>query len=235
MGIRINKAIGYFLPKEKIECILSEGYEHKVEENEVLDRGWLESALEKHSGSFPNEKGYHLNSRFSFYSWFLDGLDTFNSYRVIQDIVNGYNYEGVLFATPDLANKSRYNDTIDYYEEIKDSTFKVKHLRSSIYPNFSYVCIKKPKLTGDDAGDFKNVDVGSALTSDKIGWLEINSVSKPEPKGWIYPENQEDKYFHPFVDPLIYIVAYELGVLKEGVSYTDFIQALEPAMITYWS
>lgn len=235
MGIRINKAIGYFLPKEKIGCILSEGYEDKIEENEVLDRLWFESALEKHSGCFPNEKGYYVNSRFSFCSWFLNDLDNFNSYDVINDIVNGYNHEGVLFATPNLASKARHNDTIDYYEEIADPVFKVKPLYSSIYPSFSYVCIKRPELTGDDAEDFEGLDVGSALSSDKISWLEIKGVSKPEAKGWIYPENQADKYFHPFVDPLIYIVAYELGLLKEGISYIDFIQALEPAMITYWS
>ena len=52
---------------------------------------------------------------------------------------------------------------------------------------------------------------------------------------WTYPKEGNKKYFHPYMNPITYLIIKELKLFKEDVSYVDFVKLLEPAIVTYWS
>lgn len=153
-------------------------------------------------------------------------------------------FEGVMFKTPELAKASRFDDLIDYYEEVDDPTYKIKLLKQSMYPDNYYVCVKVPELTEGALEYFQHdnprkpvLEVGDLITSDKLHYLMLYQGVKSQHdrvKTWAYPNKKAEKYFHPYINVITYVVAKASGLLKKDVNYVEFAQYLEPAIITNW-
>ena len=59
------------------------------------------------------------------------------------------------------------------------------------------------------------------------------SIDNKRINPWVYPKNSE-KYFHPYVNVITYAFAKAINILKPNISYIEFSQLLEPAIVTHW-
>lgn len=240
MGIRIQKYIGYYLPKNNIKNLLIEDYDEVLENNSInideVNKEWLKMKEQ-------NDMMYNVELRM-----LINKKEKINIKDIINLIFNGDNDEGLIFTTPSLKKQHRHSNTIDYYENINNPIFKIKYIKKGIYPEEYYVCVKEPLFTKeslDDYLEYQNpnkkvpmIQKGDVLRYEELYTLFIEGdnteCAEEKIKGWSYPKENKDKYFHPYINPLIYIICKNSGILKEGISYIDFIQELEPAIITSW-
>ena len=63
---------------------------------------------------------------------------------------------------------------------------------------------------------------------------EMSYVCVKEPLELSYPKGDGIKYFHPYINPLVYFILQDAELLKKDISYLDFIIHVEPAIITSW-
>lgn len=162
----------------------------------------------------------------------------------ISTIYHHDTFKGIIFKTPELDEDSRFDDLIDYYEEVDNPKFKLQLLQQSMYPDNYYICIKPIQLTEDaieyythDNPRKPNLEVGDLVSSDKLHYLMLYQGVKSEHdrvKSWAYPKNGEEKYFHPYINAITYAAAKVSGILKPNISYVEFAQYLEPAIVTHW-
>lgn len=243
MGIRVHKDIGYYLPKKHISKLLVKDYDDVIDDNYTLTPDLIERVIarvEQLGKEYPQ-----VDVVFAI----VQLKDLCKEKHICADnfvsIIHCYDtFKGVLFRTPNLKSYCRFDDLIDYYEEVKNAKFKVKYLKQAIYPNNFYVCLDVPPVSDVSSLRFTNrhyshapLAPGHMLMSDEMRMLMLENGVKCEfdkPNGWVYPEKGHAKYFHPYVDVMTYAFAQEIGLLKDGVSYLDFIQCLEPAMLTHW-
>lgn len=243
MGIRVHKDIGFFIKKEVVSNILVDDYEEILEDFYTLSVENLES-IKKEIENISLEFS-EIDTIFPIYQ--INDLVEEKTAEISNFFKSIYNYddfEGVLFLTPYLAKSSRFDDLIDYYEEVDNPIFKLNNLKQSLYPDNFYVCVKKPHLN-DNALSFleeerpkkKNVNVGSVLSKNILHYLMLNngvSTNAESVNVWAYPEANEEKFFHPYVNVITYAFAKTTGILKDGVSFLEFTQCCEPSIVTHW-
>lgn len=241
MGIRIQKYIGYYLPNNKIKNLLIKNYDEVLENNysinlDEVEKEWLKMKEQ-------NDMMYNVELRM-----LINSKEKLNIRDIVNLIFNGDNEEGLLFTTPGLKKHHRHSNVIDYYENIHDPIFKINYIKKGIYPEEYYVCVKEPLFTKeslDDYLEYQNpnkkvpmIQKGDVLRYEDlyILFIEGEKVKDVEEKikGWCYPKKNKEKYFHPYINPLIYIICKNSGILKEKISYIDFVKILEPAIITTW-
>lgn len=244
MGIRINKDIGYYLPQEKVYKILVDNYSNIIEDNEDIDHDFIKKIDSKLKEISEFDDLFLFNMQFKRY---LKNKDfKINIYSLINQISNGYDDDGILFVTPELINKSRYDDLIDYYENVDNLEVNIKYIRTPIYPDSLYICIEKPDLTEDSLEhlDFtypkrngRSLDIGDTVTINDLYLLNVKDEKRKniDNREWTYPEEGNKKYFHPYMSPINYLILKELKLFKTDISYIDFIKLVEPAIVTYWS
>lgn len=241
MGIRVHKNIGYFLHKKNIKHILVPDYD------EILDDFDNDQIfLEKMQKEFYLYTAQHPSLSLTYAKFQLQHLEK-NKHSIIEFINTIYHYDdfkGIMFQTPDLRKSSHYDDLIDYYENVDKPNFRIRLLKQSIYPDNYYICLKVPPLNKDSLEVYaeENVkkpvlEVGDLVSSDKLHYLmlyEGYQHNHDRINAWAYPELNGEKYFHPYVNLLSYLAAKITGVLKPDISFIEFSQYLEPAIVTYW-
>ena len=107
-----------------------------------------------------------------------------------------------------------------------------------------YYCIETPPLSDDSKSFYAEesksnpeLKKGSIISNDKLHYLSLMegiSIQDKEANPWAYPAKNQTKYFHPEVDIIIFAFARSFKLIKPELTYSDFIQFLEPAIITSW-
>jgi hypothetical protein len=233
MGIRVHKDIGYFLSKKNSKNLLNQNFEEIIDNTYLLEKKFLEEILEELKKFDKNfyeifELEEYLKKEKHFTTDFF------------QTIFDGDNQKGFLLTTPALEKACRYDDLIDYYEGIQSMKFKIKYLHSPIYPNDDYICLKVPELTQCDENQ---LEIGKKIKGSDLNHLyyyrkEQNTTHKEKESylNWIKPLQGKEKYFTPYIHRMSFLFCKKLGILKnEDMDYIEFIQYLEPAIVTYWS
>lgn len=240
MGLHVHKNIGYYLPEEKISSLLNDNHEKlgdelysfsvSIERIQELWKLWIS----KH----PHLKKDYLLFTLQLKQWAKQS-EEIKLRNIIKTIFNGDEVKGILFSTPDLNKKSRYDDLMDYYEGCYDVEYREQFLRAPISPESHYVCVSQPVWSEAIKGyiedaeliHIENIEPGKIISENDF--LSLAMVSKEEMDQSVYPEGRV-KSFYPYVSPLPYLMACEAGLLLDGVDYLSFIQAVEPAIITNW-
>lgn len=243
MGTRIHKAIGYYLAKKDISKVLVKNYENILDNLYSVDKDFLDKM------SIEMKKLTNSEYQIGFTSAKIQLQEILNNKKVDFDhflklIYNYDTFKGLLFQTPELQKSYRYDDLIDYYEQVKKPVFKLNLLKQSLYPDNYYICIRLPKLTQNalEVYALENprkpiLEVGDLITIDKLKYIMLYNNIKQKSNDlntWIYPNEGEIKYFHPYVNILTYIAGKVANIIKPEISYVEFSQYLEPAIVTYW-
>lgn len=240
MGLHVHKNIGYYLPEEKISNLLNDSHEKLGDElysfSVSIER--IQVLWDEWKSHHPHLKNDYLLFTLQLKQWAKQS-EEIKLREVIKTIFDGDDVKGILFSTPDLNKKSRYDDLMDYYEGCYDVEYREQFLRAPISPESHYVCVRKPEWSEaidsyiEDAElmRVKSIESGKMISENEF--LSLAMVSKEEMERSVYPESGV-KSFHPYVSPLPYLMACEAGLLQGGVDYLSFIQAVEPAIITNW-
>lgn len=243
MGIRIHKNIGYYLPKKNIKNILVDNYKDIIDDTDLIDKAIFEKMsieLTQFTKNFDHISFIYPQIKLKDFIEDNVGLNILNFISTVYDYDT---FKGVLFLTPELAKESRYDNLIDYYENNQTPVFKLKLLKQPLYPDNYYFCTKVPELTQNALEVFAKenpkkptLEIGDIVSPDKLRYLMIynNADYTNKTNVWAYPKDKSEKYFHPYVNIIIYIFAKTLGILKPQVSYLDFSKELEPAIINSW-
>lgn len=162
----------------------------------------------------------------------------------VSSIYHHDTFKGIIFKTPELKQDSRFDDLIDYYEQVDNPQYKLQLLQQSMYPDNYYICVKVPNLTESAMEYYQHdnvrkptLEVGDLVNSDKLHYLMLYQGVDSQHgriKAWAYPNKGEEKYFHPYINAITYAAAKVSGILKPDTSYIEFAQYLEPAIVTHW-
>lgn len=240
MGLHVHKNIGYYLPEEKISGLLNDNHEKLCDDlysfSVSVER--IQALWDSWKSEHPHLKNDYLLFTLQLKQWAKQS-EEIKLNEIIKTIFDGDDVKGILFSTPDLNKKSRYDDLMDYYEGCYDVEYREQFLRAPISPESHYVCVRKPEWSKaidgytEDAEliHIENIEPGKIISENDF--LSLAMVSKEEMDQSVYPEGRV-KSFHPYVSPLPYLMACEAGLLLDGVDYLSFIQAVEPAIITNW-
>lgn len=241
MGIRIHKDIGYFLNKKDIKAILVPGYDEILDDCDSIDKDFvakMQIEFDSLTGNNPIAFTYAQIQLKQLVDKKTDLMD------FVKTIHNYDDFKGVIFRTPELAKDSHFDDLIDYYENVEKAHYKLRLLKQSIYPDSYYICVKVPALNKNSLEVYAEenprkplLEVGDLVSSDKLHYLMLYQGipnNHDRVKVWAYPEDGGEKYFHPYVNILTYIAAKVAGILKSDVSFVQFSQYLEPAIVTHW-
>ena len=243
MGTRVHKDIGYFLSKKNISKVLVKKYDDIIDKNYIIKPETIQKIIDEITViSTENPQFDRIFPQYQLKELIEKGKTDIHQF--FKDISDYDTFKGVLFLTPQLAKYSRGDDLIDYYEEVKNLKFNLNLLKSTIYPDSFYFCLKVPPLNKDSLEIYAEenkrkpiLEIGDLVMADRIRYLMLyNSVKNKDEyvNIWAYPEKEEEKYFHPYINIMTYAFAKVLGILKPNVSYLDFAQLLEPAIITHW-
>lgn len=245
MGIRIHKNIGYYLVKKNISHILVKNYDEILDDLSFLDKPFFKKMAGEMEQIFGKN---HIGLTYAEIQ--LQQLIKNNTKKQItfdtfvKSIYHHDTFKGVIFQTPELSKASKFDDLIDYYEHVDNPMFKANLLKQSLYPDNYYICIKVPTLTKEALEVYASenprkpiLEVGDLVSSDKLHYIMLYNKIGHERSAinkWAYPTAGSEKYFHPYVNVLTYVASKVAGILKPDLSYVEFSQYLEPAIITYW-
>lgn len=246
MGTRISKDIGYFLPDDKISDLLIDDYEETIDSFYNIPSTFIkrmQHEFEEFKKNYPYDLSYFTTvTHFDFMNLLQDNNATINDF--IRTIQHHDEQLGLMLLTPSLAKQCRRDNLIDYYEHADSADdYIIKYLKTPIYPSSFYLCVKEPPFSEasdeyhDSISKGSALKKGSVLAANQLDFLMLvsNVDSDRENNEWVYPENKDDKYFHHYVDILCYLFLKTANLFKENIGYLDFIQHLEPAVITTWS
>lgn len=233
-----GERIGFSYAKIQLNLLIKDTKE-VTDFNDNIDKAIMDLQLAEQSNTqldFTNSKNQLLDMKKNVpHIVFNDFISTIHDYDT---------FKGLIFKTPELAKSSRFDDLIDYYEEVDNPKYKITFLKQTMYPDNYYICVKVPELNESALEYFEQenpkkpvLEVGDLISSDKLHYLMLYQGVESEhnrPKIWAYPENEEEKYFHPYINAIAYAAAKVSGVLKPNIRYTEFAQYLEPVIVTYW-
>lgn len=238
MSFSINKKIGYFLPFEKQNLLLSKDYE-----NIIYDMFFKDDFIDyTNNNLLVKNDNQNLLSKLQIKNW-IKTQQILTVSNFIQQIFNYDDFKGFLFLTPDIYKNHHFNDLIDYYENNQNMDYKIQYLNQSIYPNCNYICLKNFKVD-ESLNNLENLKLvdnqivkGTILTSTDLHDMLFYTHSQNKDSFELLKEfnTENEKFFHYNIDYNIYIILKINKVLKEDISYLDFISHLEPAIITSWS
>lgn len=243
MGIRIRKDIGYYLPKKNTSKILVKNYLEILEDiDSISHQSLLE--IQKDLVNFIKEtKSYKFSYASIQLNSLVDEIKSFNINKFIKQIHDYDNYKGLMFQTLELSKISRFDDLIDYYESFKTPSFKINILKEGLYPDNYYICIKNPPLKqstldwyAEESTNNPILKIGDILNQDIISYLMIYNGNKnyEDIKEWIYPKESNNKYFHTYINIFCYFLAKHLKIIQPQITWVEFSQQLEPAIIKSW-
>lgn len=244
MGIRIHKAIGYYLAKKNISNVLVKNYDDIIDDLYSVDKDFLNKMSIEIDKLTNGEHQLGLTFAKIQLQEILNEDKQVDFNNFLKSIYNYDTFKGMLFQTPELTKSYRSDDLIDYYEQLKNPVFKLNLLKKSLYTDNYYICVKLPELTQNalEMYALENsrkpiLEVGDLLTPDKLKNLMFYNNVKQKSNDFnvlVYPNEGETKYFHPYVNILTYLAGKVSGIVKPEISYVDFSKYLEPAIVTYW-
>lgn len=248
MGSSVNKSIGFFISPENAAKIFT-GQENNILDETVLDSGFIVKMDSELKSLLTELKEKHKRR---FFSAIYDMKNIQDSGKIkIHDFIHTIFYfddfKGYLIKTPDLNKYNRHNDLIDYYETVNNPNFKIEYLKSNIYPEMDYVCVKDMHMRNNEAKELLDMHypgktflaTGDFITHSDLRYiLTANGdslVQKNEHfQHLVIAEHESDKYFHYCINPICYAFLKSTGILRADITYLQFIQYLFPAIITTW-
>lgn len=234
MGTRVCKQIGYFLHIDKINSVLVGNYEKILSKENAINKNNIAKYWELWKQKYPKNNSFNYQIKEFLKDQKTNSINTF-----VNEILHLDNFKGILLLTPKFKEATRHNNLIDSYED-NEMNFICKQIYEPIYPEMSYVCVTEPLLTEDSLEyldeycDLKGIKLGEAYSPDILHSLSIQNEIHKELIDLSYPKENGIKYFHPYINPLVYFILQDGGLLKNNVSYLDFIINVEPAIITSW-
>lgn len=244
MGIRINKDIGYYLPKKNINKVLVKKYDDILDDMYHIDQDFIEKmSIEFDILTAGEDKIGFIVAKLQMKA-LLKSKNPVEFNTFVKSIYDYDTFKGMLFQTPDLAKSSHFDDLIDYYEQVENPVFVLNLLQQSIYPDSYYMCVKVPELTEESLNIYAQtnprkpiLEVGDLVTADTVNYTMLYSniaTSNGRVKKWAYPNKGKEKYFHPYINILTYVAGKVAGIIKPEITYIEFAQYLEPAIVTHW-
>lgn len=241
MGIRISKDIGYYVSKKNIQSLFVSDYKEILED---LDAEDTKATLFKET--VLNLMNTHANTSTALdreveHSMFYHYIQTFQTmdwtpYKLIKEVYNFDTNHGVLIRTPELVNKSHYDDDIDHYES-NGYKFKSKLLHQSIYPcsGFIFKGSEDPKIL-NKLNHYLNkpIQKGAVIQGNIINSLLYILYGKTFDGQKFYKQVVATGAFHPNVEPLAWVIAKASGILLDSVDEIQFRTTMEPSIITTW-
>lgn len=245
MGIRIHKNIGFFLNKKDVKKILVKKYDDILDDLSKVDKSFVEKMLEEFEKVVRNNDQIGFNYAKIQLQGILNDKKDISFTDLVKSIYHHDTFKGVMFQTPELNESSTFDGLIDYYENVNNPVYKFKALKQGIYPDNYYVCVKIPDLNQNAIEAFAAdnprkpvLEVGDLLSADKLNYLMMYSKVEGNRSTripvWTYPKNEDEKYFHPYVNLITYLVAKVSGILQPDVDWIKFSKHLEPSIVTYW-
>lgn len=230
MGIRIRKDIGYFIPIEKYENFIVKNLSELIEDIDYQGEQYLRKMIESYKNYKPQSKKTHEDMFLPILAKAYENKEIkFEAYNVVREVCFGDTVVGLIVQTPELYQKSRYDDLIDYYENNpEDSINSIKYLNKPIYPMQGYI------YTGGLENKFPNLEKGEICNMFHISSLylkESQSLADNKKHGFIC----QSGHFRPNIDAGAFLIAKEFGVLQESITEDEFNNVVEPVIITSWS
>lgn len=248
MGAKISKSIGFFVPSDKAELLFSDMLA------EVIDDTFISSdIIQKMNVEFENfQKVIKNDHNFRFISsrFEIKALMHKDKVAVSEFLSSIYHFDenkGFLFKTPELNKYGKSDDLIDYYENVDNPVYKIQYLKTNIYPQIAYVCIKDKSFDTDEACELAHEYNGNTVIKKNsfISFSDLQNIlvadgdkqamSTRNFQHLVESVSAQDKHFHYCIDPLCYIFAKCTGIIPNYMSYYEFIQYAEPAIITTWN
>lgn len=241
MGTRIVKYIGYHLNTNKIKDILVYNFKEILEDYDYNQNKEVEAFRERLNNlvnDYNKQSKLKNDLQHILMSYHMNDMPDLSPNQLIVELLNFDTEHGILFLTPELLKKKRFDDLIDYYENVNDINFKSQLLNSAIYPLNGWIYSKEIDDFVPD--DFKeefnklNLKVGDVVTSDNMHWLMVYYYGKTKDGVDYFMDIKKTTFFHPNIDPLVFLIAKAAGVLKEDVSELMFNTAVEPSIVSVW-
>lgn len=245
MGSRIQKKIGFYLSKDKVNLLFLNNYEDIMNEDLHLFNSDLAQQILSDLEEFKNDlnkSAFRIDE--TYLKMFQKQDLVINIQDLISEVVFYDEFQGILFQTPELHKSNRSNDLMDYYENVDNIKNNIQFLKSNIYPYDHFICVQNPVFTEEvlkfltEEPNEKIPGVGDIVYNNYLfDLMNFNQVKDcfQSPNPWVYPEDNTDKYFHPYISIIIYLIAKRLNILNTNISYSDFSGLLEPVIITSWS
>ena len=221
MGIRVHKVLGY-----GIQNYDSTKYKIKLNDSELTYVNFETYLSEKIKG-LSIETVINEDSKFYYYT-LLSELKDYRKTVSYENLYYDFVKSGgecddpdqlptIVFTLP-WNNWSRYDDTIDYYDnEFIDN---VKLLNRPIFPYDTYIDIRTNKSVNNDYILIKRHIEDKKLPMEKLlSELKLSSIE------------EFDKYIIPKIHPSIIITAKFLNI----IDCDDDLNCLRPMIYTYWS
>lgn len=238
MGSRIQKNIGYFLSKEKVNSLFVQDY-----------RDVLEKFYEDDKDDFLNNlKMESENSKNVFFSYIVDNMiedfkkNNLSVYNIIKTIYFGDDFKGILLQTNEMAKLSRSDNLLDYLECNKVNN-KINYLHRPIYPLREYTYeggfdeslekLMREKFFIKDKNILDNNH--SVTVAIMLNRILYDNKFKLDTQKQITTLLTKEGFFHPKIDSEIYFIAKYSGLLLDHIPHGQFDRFLEPVIITYWS
>lgn len=248
MGSKISKSIGYFIPSDKAELLFSDKLDDVIDDmfisNSIIQQMNLEFE------TFQDLIKHEHNFRFIYSRFEMKALMQKEKVAVSEFLSTIYHFDdhkGFLFKTPELNKYGKSDDLIDYYENVDNPVYKIQYLKTNIYPQIAYVCVKDKSFETEEARELAQDYNGSAIIKKNnfISFSDLQNIliadgdkqtmSTRNIQHLVEPASTQNKHFHYCIDPLCYIFAKCTGIISKDMSYYDFIQHAEPAIITTWN
>jgi len=248
MGSKISKSIGYFVPSDKAELLFSDTLDDVIDDmfipNSIIQQMNLE--FETFQDLIKDEHNFRfISSRFEMKA--LMQKEKVAVSEFLSTIYHFDDHKGFLFKTPELNKYGKSDDLIDYYENVDNPVYKIQYLKTNIYPQVAYVCVKDKSFEAIEACELAVEYNGNPIIKKNnfISFSDLQNIlvedgdkqamSTRSIQHLVEPVLEKDKYFHYCIDPLCYIFAKCTGIISKDMSYFDFIQYAEPAIITTWN
>jgi hypothetical protein len=227
MGIRIHKDIGYFIPLDQFSGFLVPNYQEVIEDldqdDDKANQFWevLQNEMANYTGS-GKILIKHAMKQYTPEARKAEGLEPYH----LASPAHFYDDEvGFLFQDYDLYKQSRFDNLIDYYETPIE-TSEINYLNRPIYPNVGYV------YKGGMPDPAFDLVAGTNYPYSDVAYI-VSEHTKNDKE--ILPKDIVDtNFFHPKIDPLIYMIAKASGVLMPHVTEELFNATVAPAILVYW-
>jgi hypothetical protein len=160
-----------------------------------------------------------------------------NGYAVgdlVQELMVYDDNIGFLFRNPGNVRASRRGNDIDYLENRDNLNLSVVRTTDAIHPGggHRYVGPPDPPLT-------KLLESGVFLTAENAFPVACELNRRAGDKYHLLTAQHrcvaDSGLFLPQTDPMMYLFALKLDLLRPGVTFTQFEQFARPSILTYWA
>lgn len=235
MSTRICKSIGAFIPLDKAHHILvadaSPRLEAYLDETPELLLSGFAKFVKQHAPRLPvsDTSRSVLNALARLYE-----QEEVQAEQLVSGVMFYDAHAGFLFRNKGNVRASRVGNEIDYFENRDNLNAKVVPTSGAIHPGGGY------RYTGPvDSELTELLDDNTRLTPENGFFVACLLNSRVGDKYELLTEQHrcfaESGLFLPETDPMMYLFALKMGLLKPGITLTQFEDYARPSILTYWT